>query len=190
MSDVYEKTLRACRKLTETQVRGRLRCEKGQLNAGHLTGDARRITMDRVRALEEVLTWKPEKAEKSETVSAFTYRVATKYQNLYDNAKNRGKEFDLNLGDVRRLLTKKRCSYTGVILTDKEYNSPTKDSDRTIDRLDPEKGYVAGNVYAVSHAANTAKDTLFESSSRRVGIGVDETRKMCEVLKVHGFTPQ
>lgn len=189
MSYVYEKTLRECRKLTETQVRGRLKCEKGQLNAGHLKGDALRISVDRVRAFEEVLTREPEASERVESTTEFTYRVATKYQNLYNSAKNRGKDFDLDLGDVRRLLTKKRCSYTGVILTDKYRNSPTKDSDRTIDRLDPQKGYVKGNVYAVSHAANTAKDTLFESSSRRVGIGVDETRKMCEVLKAHGFTP-
>lgn len=190
MSYVYEKTLRECRKLTETQVMGRLKCEKGQLSAGHLKGDALRTTVDRVRALEEALTLEPEITEKVETANELTYRVAAKYQNLYDSAKNRGKGFDLDLGDVRRLLTKKRCSYTGVILTEKDRNSPTKDSDRTIDRLDPKKGYVKGNVYAVSHAANSVKNMLFESSSRCVGIGTDETIKMCEILKAHGFTPQ
>jgi hypothetical protein len=89
------------------------------------------------------------------------YDVASKFLSLYGNAKTRDKEFGLTLTDVRRLLTKKRCEYTGVELTKATTALPTA-TDRTIDRLDAEIGYVTGNVFAVSHSANSLKNVLFE----------------------------
>lgn len=190
MSCVYEKTMRLCMNLTETQVKGRLMCERGQLAAGKIKGNLLKATKDRVRALEDSLEYEVVKQVTIESKVELTYRVAKKYQHLHDRAVTRGKDFDLDLSDVRRLLTKKRCAYTGVILTDKEQHLPTKDSYRTIDRLDPLKGYVKGNVYAVSNAANATKNILFESSTKEVSIGVSETTKMCEFLKGQGFTPR
>ena len=92
------------------------------------------------------------------------YEVASKFISLTGNAHTRGKEFSLTLADVKRLLTKKRCEYTGIILT-KAASSPPNPTDRTIDRLDSEVGYVAGNVFAVSHQANSLKNALFERDS-------------------------
>jgi len=92
------------------------------------------------------------------------HAVAAKFISLYGNAHTRGKEFDLSLADVRRLLTKKRCEYTGIELT-KAISSPPALTDRTIDRLDSSIGYVPGNVFAVSHQANALKNALFEKES-------------------------
>ena len=65
---------------------------------------------------------------------------------------------------MRKLLKTKRCAYTGEVLT-KAKQSPPNNSDRTIDRLDSDKGYVKGNVFAVSHYANSLKNALFEKES-------------------------
>lgn len=92
------------------------------------------------------------------------YDVASKFISLVGNAHSRDKEFSLSLADVKRLLTKKRCEYTGIELT-KALSSPPNPTDRTIDRLDSEIGYVPGNVFAVSHHANSLKNVLFERDS-------------------------
>lgn len=92
------------------------------------------------------------------------YEVANKFISLVSNASTRGKEFNLSLADVKRLLTKKRCEYTGIELT-KATSTPPNPTDRTIDRLDSSLGYVQGNVFAVSHHANSLKNVLFEKES-------------------------
>lgn len=89
------------------------------------------------------------------------YEIASKFISLASNANSRDKEFSLSLTDVKRLLTKKRCEYTGIELT-KATSTPPNLTDRTIDRLDSSLGYVAGNVFAVSHHANSLKNILFE----------------------------
>lgn len=90
--------------------------------------------------------------------------VASKYMSLHSNAKQRQKDFNLTLVDVRRLLTIKHCEYTGTKLT-KAISSPPQLTDRTIDRLDESKGYVQGNVFAVCHQSNALKNVLFECES-------------------------
>tara|TARA_R110002096_G_C14661646_1_gene728204 strand:- start:27372 stop:28043 length:672 start_codon:yes stop_codon:yes gene_type:complete len=90
--------------------------------------------------------------------------VCAKFLSLHSNAKARSKDFDLSIADVRKLLKTKRCAYTGEVLT-KAKQSPPNNSDRTIDRLDSDKGYVKGNVFAVSHYANSLKNALFEKES-------------------------
>jgi len=90
--------------------------------------------------------------------------VANKFISLAGNASARRKEFSLTLVDVRRLLTKKRCEYTGVELTRATTALPNA-TDRTIDRLDADAGYIQGNVFAVSHHANSLKNELFEKET-------------------------
>ena len=94
--------------------------------------------------------------------------VCAKFLSLHSNAKARSKDFDLSIADVRKLLKTKRCAYTGEVLT-KAKQSPPNNSDRTIDRLDSDKGYVKGNVFAVSHYANSLKNALFEKPPCRSG---------------------
>ena len=90
--------------------------------------------------------------------------IASKFMSLNSNAITRGKEFELTLVDIRRLLTKKRCEYTGIELTKATTNLPNA-TDRTIDRLDSNIGYIPGNVFAVSHRANSLKNVFFEKDS-------------------------
>jgi hypothetical protein len=93
----------------------------------------------------------------------FDARVANKFTQLRKSAKSRNKPFSLTLVDIARLLRRKRCAYTGIVLTDKLQTSPEQRTDRTIERIDPSLGYEPSNVVPVCRLANTMKEALLES---------------------------
>lgn len=68
------------------------------------------------------------------------------------NARKDGIDFDIDLEDVP---IPEKCPLIGIKL---EFGKgkPWAHSP-TIDRIDPEKGYIKGNVWVVSHKANTMK---------------------------------
>lgn len=70
------------------------------------------------------------------------------------SAQKRSLDYNLTRSDIRLLLTRKTCYYTGELLTD---------DNRTVDRIDNRKGYVKGNVVACTWKANNLKEQLFES---------------------------
>lgn len=92
----------------------------------------------------------------------FDYIVARKYASKYNNAMKRGIEFTLTLSNIRTLMNKKTCHYTGIKLT-KNLGEPPLFSDITLDRVNPELGYTKGNTVACCHAANQLKSTLERS---------------------------
>lgn len=69
-------------------------------------------------------------------------------------AKERGIEFDLEPDD---LLIPAFCPVLGIPL--KPCPHTAGDSSPTLDRLDPHRGYVKGNVIVVSNKANRIKST-------------------------------
>lgn len=84
--------------------------------------------------------------------------VASKHVQLYMSASSRGKDFDITIPDTRKLLTTKKCAYTGVKMDD---GNPMHV--RTVERIDGEKGYVKGNLVPVTKKANALKNMLFEN---------------------------
>lgn len=107
----------------------------------------------------------------------YQVRLARKYQNLYKSAKLRGKEFTLNLYDMHLLLRCNTCYYTG-----KTFVSGDKNLKRTIERVDPDKGYVRGNVVAVTHEANYFKARSLERTMRTDEISILEASKMSQAI--------
>lgn len=83
----------------------------------------------------------------------FQIKIAEKYLSLLNSAKSRSLDFNLYMSDIKRLLTAKVCYYTGDVLTN---------SNRTVDRLDHNQGYVRGNVVACTYEANQLKEKVFE----------------------------
>lgn len=79
--------------------------------------------------------------------------IARKYINKASNAAERGHEFDLSFIQFKRILTKVKCHYSGVPLTD-DNNRWTS---RTLDRIDNSKGYILGNVVVCCHGINQLK---------------------------------
>lgn len=101
--------------------------------------------------------------------------VVNKYIQLRDSARTRGLEFDLKLITVKNLLRAEKCFYTGVKFSKGGQSMNRK----TVDRVDPSRGYIVGNVVACTLAANGIKNTI-ESE----GIGIAE--KMVKAMKIVG----
>lgn len=96
----------------------------------------------------------------------FEEKIISKWKQLKQSAKDRKKEFNLTLEDIRKLLLTEKCYYLGCQL--EEYDSSAPDSkhspnERTIDRIDNTLGYIPGNVVACSRKANQLKNIVFES---------------------------
>lgn len=85
--------------------------------------------------------------------------LATKFIRKHQSSISRNIVFDLSFTSFKNLMRAKKCYYTGVTLTTATGPSQ-KETDRTIDRIDPSKGYVKGNVVACCYKANQIKSTL------------------------------
>lgn len=77
--------------------------------------------------------------------------VATRYLMVKNSAARRNKPFTLTLRDVRALLKTRKCFYTGKVLGV---------SERSLDCVDPTKGYVTGNVVLCDKNFNHRKSNL------------------------------
>lgn len=84
--------------------------------------------------------------------------VVGKWTQIQQSAQKRNLDFDLSLETIRRLLLQKHCSFTRVLFSNKSDSLRS----RTFDRRDPNKGYVEGNVVAVTSQMNSFKNVLFE----------------------------
>jgi hypothetical protein len=77
---------------------------------------------------------------------------------LWSNAKYRAKkeglEFNLDFEDI---IIPKFCQYLNLELTAKK-GIGRADSQMSLDRIDPDKGYVKGNVSVISYKANRMKN--------------------------------
>lgn len=90
----------------------------------------------------------------------FDLYVAKKLQLKAEDARKRGLDFKLTYTSMRNLMKAKRCYYTGLPLTMPRPGEEPSASDRTIDRVDSNKGYVPGNVVACCHAFNEMKSKI------------------------------
>lgn len=99
----------------------------------------------------------PQEASNSDVISEDQIQdieVAKKMLKIFQSANDRGLEFDLSFKTVKRLMSYKKCYYTGV---------PFKEDGvfaRSFDRIDSAKGYVEGNVVACTVDINQKKSNL------------------------------
>lgn len=111
----------------------------------------------------------------------FDLEVARRYRQLYSSATKRGKEFTLTFNDVVKLMKRKRCQYTNVVLTETESNAKlSRDTDRTFERIIPSEGYTPTNTIVVSFQANQLKEHLLEAKFK----GPEHNHKNCVDFKV------
>lgn len=82
-------------------------------------------------------------------------KIAHMYYNKVMNATTRGIPFTISLLSFMNLMRTKYCRYTGIPLTLPK--GKTRETDRTLERIDPTKGYEPGNVIVVCYAANSLK---------------------------------
>jgi hypothetical protein len=93
-------------------------------------------------------------------------QAINKWQSLRKRCKDKNLEFNLTVADVRRLIVAKRCYYTGVVLKRGEVQDTT--CNWSIDRKDPTKGYIKGNVVASDIRVNRLKANLTKQEISRL----------------------
>lgn len=115
----------------------------------------------------------------------FDAMVAKKYAGKYANAAARGIEFDLSFTDYKKLLRIKTCAYTGVLFVDNEDPANPHPHIRTVERIDSSKGYVKGNVVAITFVANQWKSFMLEDSGPKglPQLSIDELINMLQNVK-------
>ena len=131
---------------------------------------------EQLEIIKEIIGEDDENSQKTDY--PFDVKLAMKYTNKYIDAKERGLEFTLSLSDMRRLLTKKRCYYTGIILTD----NGIEPSKRTLDRKNNTKGYTPENTVACCHAANRLKAITIEATTHDTAITKEQFKRMAKIL--------
>lgn len=92
--------------------------------------------------------------------------VARKMINLQQSATSRNLEYNLTFETTKRLMNYTRCYYTNV-----EFNETT--NILSIDRVDPKKGYVEGNVVACT----------VEINSKKANLTIEEIHNLSEQIK-------
>lgn len=88
-------------------------------------------------------------------------QLARKYLNKVENARSRGIPFKLTFTSYKNLMRAKKCFYTGIDLSDVEGAA----DQRTIDRINANKGYEAGNVVACCKGFNNLKGLMEKDGS-------------------------
>ena len=71
-------------------------------------------------------------------------------------AKNKNLPFDIEESDI---VIPKSCPYLGIELVTSTIRGKGRTNVASLDRVDPSKGYVKGNIEVISHLANTMKSS-------------------------------
>jgi hypothetical protein len=99
--------------------------------------------------------------------------VAKKMVLIHQSATARDIEFDMSFKEVKKLLTRKTCYFEPDVVLSSERDAPDQ---RTLDRLDNDKGYVDGNVVACSKRINAAKADLTISDIKVIHKGLKKAK--------------
>jgi hypothetical protein len=93
--------------------------------------------------------------------------IAKKMVNLKNSANSRNLEFDLKFSDLKSLLTRKTCYFTGRRLDD---------GTRSFDRVDNDLGYITGNVVACDKNLNNKKANLTIAEIEAIYEGIQKLK--------------
>lgn len=88
-------------------------------------------------------------------------KLAGKFITKASNARQRGIPFTLSFQGYKNLMRAKKCFYTGITLSDVD-GAPDQ---RTIDRINANRPYEAGNVVACCKAFNGLKGQMERDGS-------------------------
>jgi hypothetical protein len=176
--------------LTETLTTSNEEALRQQL--GELTAQLDEINKKKQRNREKARLWYENNREKmrarmrrymSETIEggktrsqlyyeknrfgSFENRLALMLTSAKNRCKSKGIEFNITKDEIARRET---CPISGVILNFRA--SKISDDSPTLDRIDPSKGYVPGNVWVVSYRANRIKSNATSEELFKIAAAV------------------
>lgn len=129
--------------------------------ANSLKANLSRKTLDSIERMKlktEIQDWRSESLIKAPTtVNKEDAWVAQKYTAKQLDCANRGIKMELTFSQMKRLLKRKYCYYSGVELKENTCHRVT------LDRKDCTKGYTVENTVACSFAVNQFKNSMTES---------------------------
>ena len=136
-----------------------------ELNKERLKEKARQYYYDnKEKVLEDVKKYRDSNRELIREKGREYYRRKPENRML-NRAKARAKKYGLDFNlDESDIIIPEFCPLLGVPLSVAEGRRAVKDNSASLDRIDPKLGYVKGNVWVISHKANTIKSnaTVFE----------------------------
>jgi hypothetical protein len=100
------------------------------------------------------------------------YYIAKKLVQLKQSADSRGIPFKLSFKTVKRLLTAKKCYYTGRSFAASGLNG------RSVDRVDSSIGYVEGNVVPCTVDINQKKSNLTHAEIHAISKKITQHQKL------------
>lgn len=86
------------------------------------------------------------------------YGIASAYTERVSSARDRNINFELNFDQYKVFFLIDKCELSGNTLG--HYSRPTGMDQFSMDRIDPAKGYVMGNIMIIAADLNTAKSDL------------------------------
>ena len=107
--------------------------------------------------------------------------IAIKFLNKIKTSKQRGINFELTLGQFKRLMNTKTCHYSGIEL----YKGKPRDEENpsfnsmTIDRIDNTIGYTKDNSVVAAYGINQIKGELERNNN---GVSLKHMIKMVKTL--------
>lgn len=176
MNNFYEEY----RELDNDDLKQRFSALSGQIDKGSKHHNSREIAQQRSEAIKQIMVERgilsepetqatPDRQQRKEAPDPipFDVLVSKALASKYSNARQRGIEFTLTFSDMSRLMSRKKCFYTGLVMETKRGDEtyPVPARYRSFDRLDPNKGYTRENTVMCCHFINQLKNHLFEDDS-------------------------
>lgn len=100
--------------------------------------------------------------------------LAALYLYKVKNAAERGIEFTLTISDLKKIISKKSCYFTG-----RRFVNDSESIDKiTLDRIDNQIGYTKDNTVACCFWVNKMKNELFENPRRTYKVSAKDLGKL------------
>lgn len=103
----------------------------------------------------------------SEFEKPFDVRLAELYLYKFQSCQERGIEWALSLSDLKRLMKRKKCAYSGLAFDNGNMRA-------TLERIDSSQGYTKENTIVVGRKFNHIKGMLFENPRNSLSSSIKE----------------
>src|SRR5690606_16945093 len=136
---------------------------------------------------QNIIAEPPPFVEPQSEAQLLEIRAIKKWMFKQKEAKSRGIDFELSVEEMKELIQKNQCYYSGIELKHYEDEGGDPPPDQfTIDRVDNKLGYVKGNVVPCSYEVNAIKSAgdaeTIELRLNRLRDELERTLKNLDIL--------